>query len=223
MVGNEGDRISKKSMRLSLVLVAVMPALAAWAQPAYMIISSAGPNGSISPGGAIAVTYGSDLGFTATPDTGYQVDEWSVDGSVVQTGGSDYTLSNIQADHTVEVTFKINTYTIISSAGPNGSISPGGAIAVTYGSDLGFTATPDPGYQVDEWLLDGETVVQVGGTSYTLENIQADHNVHVTFKQLEYTVTVGSTFGGSTDQDGTHTISHGETLTITASPDIGYR
>jgi hypothetical protein len=53
-----------------------------------VVTSSAGANGLISPAGATTVTYGSDLGFTATPGTGYQVDTWSVDGVPVQTGGT---------------------------------------------------------------------------------------------------------------------------------------
>ena len=43
--------------------------------------------------------------LTATPNTGYTVNTWSLDGTVVQTGGTTYTLSNIVANHTVAVTF----------------------------------------------------------------------------------------------------------------------
>ena len=37
--------------------------------------------------------------------TNYAVNSWSVDGTVVQTGGTTFTLNNITADHTVKVTF----------------------------------------------------------------------------------------------------------------------
>src|SRR6056300_1087912 len=91
----------------------------------------------------------------------------SVHGSPVQTGGTSYTLSNIQAVHTVEVTFRLLEYVVTGSSGANGSIAPEGATTVTYGSDLSFAATPDTGYQVDTWSVDGSPV-QTGGTSYTL-------------------------------------------------------
>ena len=57
------------------------------------------------PGTAQTVNYGSSLTFTATPNTGYTVNTWSVDGTVQQTGGTTFTLSNITANHTVQVTF----------------------------------------------------------------------------------------------------------------------
>ena len=134
----------------------------------------------ISPSTAQTVNYGSSLTFTATPSTGYTVNTWSLDGTVVQTGGTTYTLTNITANHTVNVTFTLLTYTITPSAGANGTISPSTAQTVNYGSSLTFTATPSTGYMVNTWSLDG-TVVQTGGTTYTLTNITANHTVNVTF------------------------------------------
>ena len=54
------------------------------------------------------VNYGSSLTFTATPSTGYAVYTWSLDGTVVQTGGTTYTLSNIISNHTLNVTFTLS-------------------------------------------------------------------------------------------------------------------
>ncbi|MHC4071861.1 MAG: InlB B-repeat-containing protein, partial [Planctomycetota bacterium] len=71
----------------------------------YTVTSSAGPNGAISPDGDTVVPKGSDLDFTATPNTCYKVDKWSVDGAEAQSGGESFTLTDIQADHTVDVTF----------------------------------------------------------------------------------------------------------------------
>ena len=39
-----------------------------------------------------------------------------------------YTFTDVTADHTIEATFAINTYTITASAGANGTISPTGAV-----------------------------------------------------------------------------------------------
>ncbi|MHC4521787.1 MAG: InlB B-repeat-containing protein, partial [Planctomycetota bacterium] len=90
----------------------------------HTLTPSAGPHGSISPSEPMTVLYGDSQAFTATPDTGYEVDAWSLDGSVVQTGGTTYTASNVQAAHTVGVTFKRLPYRLTPSAGPHGSISP---------------------------------------------------------------------------------------------------
>ncbi|MHC4230777.1 MAG: InlB B-repeat-containing protein, partial [Planctomycetota bacterium] len=165
---------------------------------------------------------GSDLDFTADPNTGYEVDKWSVDGSDVQTGGDSFTLSDIQADHSVDVTFKLLEFNIEGIAGPNGAISPVGDTTVTYGSDLEFTATPDGEYLVRIWSVDGEQV-QIGGTEFTLMNIQADHTVDVSFSLLYYLVSSSSTGGGSIDPDATLTAEPGDSLSYSAEPDDEYR
>jgi hypothetical protein len=73
--------------------------------PTHTITASGGANGSIAPSGAISVNIGDSQGFVATPEPNYAVLEWLIDGTPVQSGGTVFTLSNISADHTVEVTF----------------------------------------------------------------------------------------------------------------------
>ncbi|HCR5325521.1 TPA: DUF1566 domain-containing protein [Legionella pneumophila] len=76
----------------------------------------------------------------------------------------------------------VQQFTVTPSAGANGSISPTTAQVVNAGSSLTFTATPNTGFGVNQWLLDGN-VVQNGGTTFQLSNIQANHTVGVTFNQ----------------------------------------
>ncbi len=185
------------------------------------ITPSAGPHGSISPNDPVTVPYGGSQTFTADPDTGYEVDTWSLDGSVVQTGGGTYTVANVQADHTIRVTFKQLQYQVTPSAGPHGSISPDGPVTVPYGGSRKFTADPDTGYEVDAWSLDG-SVVQTGGSTYTVGNVQADQTIRVTFKQLQYQVTPAAGPHGSISPDGPVTVPYGGSRKFTADPDTGY-
>jgi len=71
----------------------------------YRICASAGPHGAIAPSGCAYIPWGSDVTFSAEADTGYAVDQWILDGSVAQTGGSGHTLVDVDASHTLEVTF----------------------------------------------------------------------------------------------------------------------
>ncbi|WP_058533989.1 InlB B-repeat-containing protein [Legionella saoudiensis] len=73
--------------------------------PQFTITPSASPNGVISPAAPQVVNIGSNLTFTATPAAGFAVVQWLLDGNVVQTGGTSYQLSNIQANHTIAVIF----------------------------------------------------------------------------------------------------------------------
>ena len=68
--------------------------------------ASAGSGGTISPEGSVLITQGEDMTFTATPNYGKIVNEWTVNGNVVATSANTYTVTNVQSDGTIQVTFK---------------------------------------------------------------------------------------------------------------------
>jgi hypothetical protein len=72
------------------------------------------------------------------------------------------------------------TYTVSPSAGVGGGISPSSARPVGTGGAVTFAATPDRGYAIDQWLVNG-VVAQAGGTNFTLSDVTANASVHVTF------------------------------------------
>jgi hypothetical protein len=61
----------------------------------------------------------------------------------------------------------VTNYTITATAGPNGSISPSGAVVVAAGANQAFTITPDTCYHVADVLVDGISVGPV--TDYVHE------------------------------------------------------
>ena len=71
----------------------------------YTLTPGSGPNGSIAPSVPQTVNAGGSQGFVATPNASYAVSQWLVDGAVAQSGGATFTLSNVTANHTVNVTF----------------------------------------------------------------------------------------------------------------------
>jgi hypothetical protein len=90
----------------------------------FTVSPSAGANGTVSPSGPQTVNSGDSISLTATPATGYTVDTWSVDGCVVQAGGTQFTLMNVTAGHNVVVTFKTGPPCAppLAGIGPDGSI-----------------------------------------------------------------------------------------------------
>lgn len=76
----------------------------------HTITASAGLNGSIDPSGEITVNQGLDQSFTMTPDTGYQIEDVSVDGISIGTV-SNYTFTNVTEDHTIAATFSLSSGT----------------------------------------------------------------------------------------------------------------
>lgn len=73
--------------------------------PQYTIVASADTGGSVNPNGNITKNSGDNQAFTATPEAYYEVGQWLLDGVPAQTGGGNYTLYNIQANHSVHVGF----------------------------------------------------------------------------------------------------------------------
>jgi hypothetical protein len=77
---------------------------AVFALLSYTVTASAGPGGAISPDGATAVNHGDDLSYTITPGAGYAVADVLVDGSSIGAVAA-YTFSDVEATHTIAVTF----------------------------------------------------------------------------------------------------------------------
>ena len=196
--------------------------------PLYTITASAGPNGSISPSGAVSVAYGSDQTFNITPDTGYHIVDVLVDG--ISIGAvSTYAFTNVTADHTISVIFAINTYTVNASAGSGGSISPSGSITINYGGSQTFIITPDTGYMISKILVDGSPVhfIHVSGDTYTFTNVTANHTISATFIRKPiptFTVTASvSVYGGyATVTPKEQTVQQGSPASVIINPDAGY-
>lgn len=151
----------------------------------YEIVATSGANGTITPSGTTTVEYGNNLTFNFTPDTGYMIDEVTVD-NVVVGSNPQYTFNNITANHTIHVTFEaipVNQHTITATAGPNGTITPTGTQLVDEGDNITFTATPDQDYEIDSLFIDGISVTPVA--SYTFENVTDNHTIHYTFALIE--------------------------------------
>ena len=70
-------------------------------------------------------------------------------------------------------------YTIKTTAGAGGSISPSGNVSVREGRDRTFTITPDKGYAISNVKIDGKSIGAV--KSYTFENVRRTHTIEVIF------------------------------------------
>jgi len=146
----------------------------------HTITASAGADGSITPDGAVVTADGADRSFTITPDTNYHVLDVLVDD--VSVGAvTNYTFTNVVADHTIVASFEVNpdTFTITASANPNGTITPSGAVIVNSGDDQTFTIAPDSGYRIANVIVDDVSVGEV--TSYTFTDVMADHTIAANF------------------------------------------
>lgn len=145
---------------------------------AYNITATDGLNGNITPKGTITVPQSASITFTGVPDPGYGVNTITIDGGT-PLAIDEYTFSNVQAAHTIDMQFAAANTITASVSGGNGSVYPSGATGVVSGRDKTFTFTPDYGYQVDQVLIDGVGVAI--GSTYTFSNVQSSHTIEVIY------------------------------------------
>ena len=190
---------------------------------------SAGGTLSASVADGTPVNGGTKVAFTAEPDKGYEIDEWTVNGHSVANSGSTYTL-NVTENSTVAVTFKAMVPVSAVRNGRNGNIAitaNGKTITdgyVSSGSDVTFTVTPEnTDDMVQAWQVNGSTVAEMTDTAdapltYTVKNVTAKTEVSATLiERPTYTITVTSEGSGTASAEPA-SVKRGGSTTITAVP-----
>ena len=190
---------------------------------AYVITSSSGPNGSITPAGTTTVTQGVNQTYSISPDANYHIQDVQVDG--VSVGPvAEYTFSNIMSNHDIYTTFEedptIITHTITASCGANGSISPAGSVDVASGSDITFSIVPNPNYYIKDVQVDGVSIGTVN--AHTFSTVSTDHTITASFDINTYIITASSGLHGSISPTGNAAVIHGGNQTFDITSKAGY-
>ena len=186
----------------------------------YTITASATEGGTISPEGDVTVYETDSRTFTITPTLGYRLDDVVVDGNSVGKVYS-YTFSNVTENHTIAVNFiAVPIYTITSSAGDGGTISPSGEKMFSEGWSQEYTMTPKPGFGVSSVIVDGNSVGNA--STYTFDNITKDHTISVTFEVAPYQITATAGAGGTISPSGIVEVESGLSQKFTIAPSAGY-
>ncbi len=192
-----------------------------------------GDNVTVNGQNSTTVRGGESLTFTAVPPAGQNVTGWTVNGKAVAGNGNTLTWTvengcltkpNVTAYH-VEAQFSAGEYEVTYSQPANGTLSASVATGtqVNGGTRVAFTAEPDKGYEIDEWMVNGHSVANSGST-YTL-NVTENSTVAVTFKAMVPVSAVPNgrngniaiTANGKTITDGY--VSSGSDVTFTVTPE----
>ena len=104
---------------------------------------------------------------------------------IAVSGGAVYVLDIL--NHRVQkFSPPITTFTLTATAGANGSIIPPGVTTVNVGANQSYTITPDPGYYIDDVLVDGGSVGAV--STYDFIGVQANHTIDASFALTNVTI-----------------------------------
>lgn len=182
---------------------------ASFAIDTFIITVTAGDNGSITPVTG-PVNYGADPTYTITADSGYVIDEVTVDGDAVPAAvglaSYQYAFNDVDEAHTIEATFEqepaVATHTVTVIMGKYGKLTkPGevkagesGDFTVQHNGEQSFTIVSDKGYYIKNVKVNDDYDPEFALAHYTtgtwkLKEATEDYTIQVIFaKQIKPTV-----------------------------------
>ena len=168
---------------------------------------------------------GDTVTLTVTADPGYYVKSTELNGTAVSLNSDNEYVFTIESDSTFTAEFAEippDSYVVTVNCGEHGTVTPGTADYES-GTEVTFTVTPDSGYRVKSVTLDGKAVTLTNG-KYTFK-VTANCTFEAEFEAIpadRYTVTVKCGEHG-TVTPGTADYESGTEVTLTVTPDSGYR
>ena len=156
-----------------------------------VITSVDGGNGTITPS-KLDVVEGTKVEITFTPYTGYMIDKVLVNTVETTVTGNKIELT-VNEEKEVIVSYKKIPFTVTVKDVDGATITPNGAVAVSYGEDKEFTITANSGYKLVKVLVDGtDKTADMVGDTLKLTNITSNINLEVVVEKIVYEVTEGA-------------------------------
>jgi hypothetical protein len=190
--------------------------------------------GSVTDPGEGTFTYekGTVVDLVATPDGGYQFDNWTGDVSTIADVNDATTTITMNGDYSITAAFEETPfvqYDLSINATGGGSVTePGeGVFPYVEGTAVDLVATPDAGYRFVEWTGNVATIANVNATSTNI-TMNDDYSITADFEETpsgQYDLSINSTGGGSVTEPGEGVFPYdgGTAVDLVATPSAGYR
>ena len=214
----ENDNVVSEELEFSFNITSNRNLVANFELLTYEVNVSVSPENAGAVTGAGNYTHGDEVTVTAIPNAGYRFVSWTENGNVVsEVSEYSFTITN---DRNFVANFELLDYDVTATASPENAGAVTGAGNYTHGETVTLTATPNIGYKFVSWTENGNVVSEVSEYSFTITN---DRNLVANFTLLDYdiNVTVNPINSGVVTGEGNYY--HGEEVTLTAIPNVGYR
>lgn len=159
----------------------------------YSIDWDAPSHGTIAvEGGKTQATYGEDVKFIFTPETGYEIKSLTINEEQVQWANDNtYTTTMGEYGLFVNVQFGLENETITVNAGEHGTIEHKNKVDDSqdykYGDTAVVTVTPNEGFMIETITVDGKAIEvpedKKGGYSFE-QLVEKDLNISATFTDV---------------------------------------
>ena len=198
-------------------------------KPMVTVTPSAGANGKITPNAPVQIARDANQVFAFVPEHGYVVDNITVNGSPVSTqdNPSSYTLSSVQNNSTIHVTFKaaetvvadtVTIYAMVNNT-TYGTITPAGLRKAKKGDSPAYTIRPNTGYELVSVEVNNASITL--DTAYTFTNVQENSIICAIFAP-KTTITATADENGVITPSGDIKVEYGTNKTFTFFPKMGY-
>ncbi len=218
---NDGNTSNPRTLTVSgdLTLTAIFA-------PLVEVTLSATEGGTVSGGGDYELN--EQVTITATPNEGYRFVNWTKGNEVFATD-SMYTFT-VTEDLELTANF-LKTFTVAVSANNAdwGTATLTGNSPYDTAASVTITATPNEGYRFINWTKGNEVFATDSMYTFAVtENLTLVANFEeippvVVVKTYTVSVSANNAAWGSVSQSGTGTYDSAATVTITATPNEGYR
>jgi len=158
----------------------------------YSIEWDAPTHGTIAvEGGKTQATYGEEVKFIFTPETGYEIKYLTINEEQVQASDNTYTTTMGEYGLFVTVQFGLENETITVNAGEHGTIEHKNKVDDSqdykYGDTAVVTVTPNEGFMIETIKVDGKAIEvpedKKGGYSFE-QLVEKDLNISATFTDV---------------------------------------
>lgn len=158
----------------------------------YSIEWDAPTHGTIAvEGGKTQATYGEEVKFIFTPETGYEIKYLTINEEQVQASDNTYTTTMGEYGLFVTVQFGLENETITVNAGEHGTIEHKNKVDDSqdykYGDTAVVTVTPNEGFMIETITVDGKAIEvpedKKGGYSFE-QLVEKDLNISATFTDV---------------------------------------
>lgn len=158
----------------------------------YSIEWDAPSHGTIAvEGGKTQATYGDEVKFIFTPETGYEIKYLAINDEQVQASDNTYTTTMGEYGLFVTVQFGLENETITVNAGEHGTIEHKNKVDDSqdylYGDTAVVTVTPNEGFMIETITVDGKAIEvpedKKGGYSFE-QLVEKDLNISATFTDV---------------------------------------
>ncbi len=142
-------------------------------------------------GGKTQATYGEEVKFIFTPETGYEIKYLTINEEQVQASDNTYTTTMGEYGLFVTVQFGLENETITVNAGEHGTIEHKNKLDDSqdylYGNTAVVTVTPNEGFMIETIKVDGKAIEvpedKKGGYSFE-QLVEKDLNISATFTDV---------------------------------------